>query len=188
MKELRYKLIGGAVLVVVLCVLFYRVQFAGNASVAVEQSLTQSRMNIYDIAQELERQTAHQITVENEITDSKLNTVQMYGEALKAMDTDGAQNQITGPDQAVVRVASDGVRLPAGMPAGIQIDSEFFQEEKGWFVTIDDDESSYIVYYYKMSDDTFFLKWEDYEKSLEYNYMPRVSSISRLVAPRPFRI
>lgn len=171
MKELRYKLIGGAILVVVLCVLFYRVQFAGNASVAVEQSLTQSRMNIYDIAQELERQIALQFTVENEITDSKLNTVQMYGEALKAMDTDGAQNRITGPDQTVVRVASDGVRLPAGMPAGIQIDPEAFQEEKGWFVTIDDDENSYIIYYYKMSDDIFFLKWEDYEKSLEYNYI-----------------
>lgn len=171
MRGLRYKLIGGSLLLVVLCVLFYRVQFSGNASVAVEQSLTQSRMSIYDIAQELERQSAHQITVENEITDGKLNTVQVYGEAMKALNTDDAQRQVIGANQAVIHVAADAVRLPAGMPAGIRIDSENFQEERGWFVTVDNAEINYIIYYYKMSGNTYFLEWEEYEKSLEYNYI-----------------
>lgn len=169
MKELRYKLIGGSVLLVVLCALFYRIQFAGNASVAVSQSLAQSRMNIYDIAQELERQTAHQATVESEITDSKLNTVQLYGEALKALEG-SAQGQIIGQNQAVIRVAADGVRLPAGLPADIRIGSENFRAEKGRLAIMDDDENTYTIYYYKMSDDTFFIEWERFEESLEFNY------------------
>ena len=158
-------------MLVVLCGVFYRVQFAGNASVAISQSLMQSRMDIYDIAQEMERQATHQEAVVNEIDNSKLNAVQLNGEALKAMISNvngGPEAETVGANQAVIHITAEGVQLPEGMPAGLLVYPESFLEEKGWFATVDGDENSYIFYYYKMSDDTFFLEWEDFDKSPVY--------------------
>lgn len=174
MKELRFKFIGGTALLIILCVLFYRIQFAGNASVAVSQNLTQRHLDVYDIEQEMERQEEHQIAIENELVDSKISTVQLCGEALKAMegndDFDSTRRKIIGQNQAVIHLIADEIRLIQSMPTGLQIDPAKFDEEKGWFMTKDDDENTYIIYYYKMSETSFFVEWEDFEKSFTFNY------------------
>ena len=175
MVNLRVKMFGGLILLVVLCVLFYLIQFSGSSAVALEESLAQHRMDIYNAAQMLEKQAAQQAIVEKSIIDNQVNTVELYGNAMRTLegktDIDGLARHIVGQNMAVIQITDGAVQLPETVPSGLLIDPEEIREEKGAFTATADDGKTYVNYYCKLSENAYLLEWEDSEESLIVNYI-----------------
>ena len=175
MKELRYKLFGGLILLLVFCSLFYRVQFAGNASLARGESTAEHRTDVYEIAQMLEKQTAQQAIVEEDAVNDMVDTVQLYGQAVYALEgrpeSDRIRSYLSGQDLAVLHTVNGALALSENMPAGLRIDQKELSGEKGWFTAEAEDGKTYVIYYCALPGDSCFLYWEDIEKSRIFQYI-----------------
>ncbi|MBQ9008884.1 MAG: mechanosensitive ion channel [Clostridia bacterium] len=177
MRKLRIKLIIGAVLFIVLCFLFYHIQFAGNAAVAVRQSLEQRRMSVSDIEEELVKQSEHQGEVETMVSEAIVRNVQLRGDAIKALeeteDANGIRELIDMPNQARITVTPEGIQGTENVPAGFKITPANFTEDAGWFLTEQMGEKSYIVYYCNMHDGTYSLEWEELRESFLFSFVTK---------------
>ncbi|MBR1659050.1 MAG: mechanosensitive ion channel family protein [Oscillospiraceae bacterium] len=160
-------------MLIIICAVFFIMQYAWNAPIATQESLTQHRMLIYDIAQEMERQAAQQAAVEKDINDNRINTVELFGKAMKTLagktGLDSMKSYLAGQNMAVLRFRNGAIQPSENMPAGLRIEPESISEEKGMFLGAADDQKSYIIYYYKMSGDSCLLMWEELKDNLIYN-------------------